>query len=135
MIHSSLLGDPTSPEGGTDNDARATIDDLDLARLDWIKIGDDQDAAAILAGAGDTLWRLRPRLFVGVGDERALRQVAGALRDFGYHCARVDTPLFDPGNFNRRTDDIFGGAVALAVVAIPEETSAGPLPPGLIALG
>jgi hypothetical protein len=30
-------------------------------------------------------------------------------------------PLFNLRNFNRRTDDIFHGANALAVVGLPEE--------------
>ena len=46
---------------------------------------------------------------------------------------RVDTPRFRPGNFNRRDDDIFAGAVVHAVLAVPEESTAVP-PAGLQAL-
>jgi hypothetical protein len=31
------------------------------------------------------------------------------------------TPLFNPGNFNRRTSDIFSCRSALILLAIPEE--------------
>jgi len=33
----------------------------------------------------------------------------------------METPWFDAGNFNRRTEDIFAGTTALALVATPEE--------------
>jgi hypothetical protein len=34
----------------------------------------------------------------------------------------METPLFNPQNFNRRETDIFDGGSALALLAIPEET-------------
>jgi hypothetical protein len=33
----------------------------------------------------------------------------------------METPLFNPGNFNRRDNDIFAGRTALALLAFPEE--------------
>ncbi len=127
-LRTSLLG-----PAAADADAQATIDRLGLARLDWLKIGEGVDADAILAGAADTLWAHRPGVFVAVADEPGAAHVAGHLRDFGYHCWRVDTPRFRAGNFNRRDDDIFAGTVAHAVLAVPEESTVVP-PAGLQAL-
>lgn len=106
----------------TDVDGGAgTVDELAIERLDWIKIGEAADAATIVNGASDTLWQRRPRVFIRVGSDAALAQAAAAIGKFGYRCWRVDTPWFNPGNFNRRLDDIFDGRKALAMLAIPEE--------------
>ncbi len=42
-------------------------------------------------------------------------------REFSYRCWRMESALFDARNFNRRETDVFGGATALALLAIPEE--------------
>jgi len=102
--------------GGVD-----TVDDLGLERLDLIKINDSHAAGAILEGAVQTLWRLRPVLFIAANDDTALVRTADRAKDFGYRCWRVETALFNAVNFNRRESDVFGGAVALALLAIPEE--------------
>jgi hypothetical protein len=56
-------------------------------------------------------------------DESSLIALAARARNFGYRCWRMATPLFDARNYNRRTDDIFGGRMALALLAIPEESA------------
>jgi tetratricopeptide (TPR) repeat protein/precorrin-6B methylase 2 len=128
-LHTSLLRAPTDRRAGPglDDDASAPIDGLDLRRLDWLKIGEGMDAEGILDGAADTLWAHRPGVFAAVADEAELARVAGRLRDFGYHCRRVDTPRYRPDNFNRRDDDTFAGVVVHAVLAVPEES------PGVVA--
>ncbi len=99
-----------------------TIDDLRLESLDWIKINGGADAMRILEGAAATLWRLRPKLFVVARDSQMLDALAARARDSGYQAFKVETPLFNPDNFNSRTTDVFDGETALALLAIPEET-------------
>ena len=101
--------------------ATETIDELRLAKLDWIKTGEAADPLAVLEGASDTLWRLRPSLFLAVADTQAAMEVAERARDHGYTCWTMTTDLFNPSNFNCLDTDIFSGQTALAVVAIPEE--------------
>jgi FkbM family methyltransferase len=98
-----------------------TIDELRLDRLDWLKIGEECDAADVLEGASETLWRVRPKLFVAVQDDDDVSRVELRVRDRGYQCWKVTTSYFNRANFNRRDDDIFSGRMALAVLAIPEE--------------
>ena len=98
-----------------------TIDELHLDALDWLKISEESDAFGVLAGAAETLWRLRPRLFIAATDERDVRNIADCARDYGYQCWKVETPYFNRANFNRREIDIFSGRVAHAVLAVPEE--------------
>jgi hypothetical protein len=103
------------------DEASDTLDDLGLARLDLVKVNAPEAAGTILEGGADTLWRLRPVLFIAATDDAGLGQSASRARDFGYRCWRMETSLFNPANFNRRRNDIFAGATALALLAIPEE--------------
>jgi FkbM family methyltransferase len=100
-----------------------TIDELRLESLHWLKINEESDTLDVLTGASETLWRLRPKLFVAVTDE-VVRDVQTRLRDHGYQCWKVTTAYFNPKNFNRRDADIFHGGVAHAVLASPEEVGA-----------
>ena len=102
-----------------------TVDALRLPRLDLIKINKGLAARAILAGAAETIWRLRPALFVAAEEPAMLNEMAGLARDFGYRCWRMRNTLFRPDNFNRRESDIFAGAERLALLALPEEADPG----------
>jgi hypothetical protein len=100
---------------------RESVDELRLERLDWLKV-DDASGVAVLEGAADTLWRLRPRLFLAAADAALLGTLAERVKAFSYRCWRLETALFNAANFNRRDADIFAGRKALALLAIPEET-------------
>ena len=99
-----------------------TIDDLRLDRLDLLKLGDTAPASQILAGAKQSLWNLRPIVFASVRRESDLEPLRSGIGQFGYRCWHAKSPLYDPDNFNRRTENIFGDQLAHAVLAIPEET-------------
>ena len=117
----SRPGASTVDSAGPSGPSTETLDELQLERLDWLKVGDGAIALAVLEGAADALWRLRPQLFLAATDAAMLAQLAQRARDYGYRCWRMETPLFNPANFNRRTDDRFAGRSALALLAIPEE--------------
>ena len=51
----------------------------------------------------------------------ALAEISTRAKDLGYRCWRIESPLFNPDNFNRRENDIFNGQGAFALLAIPEE--------------
>jgi tetratricopeptide (TPR) repeat protein len=110
------------------------LDELLLERLDLVKIGSDTVAAEILDGAGATLWRLRPVLFIAAVDSVAAGVLAARAKEFGYRCWRMETPYFNPGNFNGRDNDIFDGAIAIALLAIPEEVDVAVTPAGCVEL-
>ncbi len=116
------LGSLGEEEGVVDGvPTTETLDELQLERLDWLKIGASGDAMDVLKGASETLWRLRPLLFLAAQDEEVLGQLAQRAREFSYRCWRLETAQFNAHNFNRRETDIFGGRMALALLAIPEE--------------
>ena len=101
--------------------ATDTIDDLRLPRLDWIRLNSGGSAAAILAAGTATLWRLRPWAFVVTESEADEDAVAAVLRDHAYQCRRFRAPLFNPANYNRRTEDLFDGRLASGLFCVPEE--------------
>jgi tetratricopeptide (TPR) repeat protein len=126
-----VLSTPLRAESKETNDLPAeTLDDLQLTQLLLLKINDVALARDVLAGAADTLWRLRPFLFMTSDDKGALRDLASQTRDYSYRCWKVETALFNPANFNLRTDDIFLGRRAVALLGIPEETDGGSLTRG-----
>jgi hypothetical protein len=99
-----------------------TLDELQLERLDWLKINEGALALEVFDGATDTLWRLRPLLFMAAPDEPTLTELAHRAQEFSYRCWRMETALFNPANFNRRDADIFPPTrTVLALLAIPEE--------------
>jgi len=98
-----------------------TLDELQLEKLHLLKINDRVSGMEILAGTTEALWRLRPLLFIAAHDDAALHELSMRVKEFSYRCWRMETALFNPENFNRRDNDIFDGATALALLAIPEE--------------
>jgi tetratricopeptide (TPR) repeat protein len=98
-----------------------TIDELRLERLHLLKINESADAKFVIQGAMKTLARCRPRLFVASAHEETLRHVAAVVREFRLACWKVESPLFNTGNFNRRDVDVFEGRKALALLAVPAE--------------
>ncbi|HSS71595.1 MAG TPA: tetratricopeptide repeat protein [Casimicrobiaceae bacterium] len=98
-----------------------TVDDLRIGRLDLLKVNESGTCQAILEGASDTLWGLRPILFLAAAHDKALNASKNQAGDFAYRCWRMETALFNRSNFNYREEDIFGGRKALALVALPEE--------------
>jgi hypothetical protein len=101
--------------------AGETLDELLLDRLDVLKIQSDAEAGDILEGTSDTLWRLRPKLFISVSDEPSLVDRVRQVKAYGYRCWRMESSYFNPGNYYRRDTDIFNGRHSLALLAIPEE--------------
>jgi tetratricopeptide (TPR) repeat protein len=118
LLHRTVAG-PTDSRSSIDVPAD-TVDGLRLSRLDWIRMKSG-DCIDVLSGARDTLWRLRPWLFVAGETFDQIEQCKEAVRDYGYQSRPLSTPLFSAQNYNRRCDDIFAGDSALSLLCIPEE--------------
>jgi len=98
-----------------------TVDQLALERLDVLKINSPASAIDLIRGAADTVWRLRPLLVLSGVDEADLASVKRSTSDFGYRAFRGDVPWFNPQNFNRRRENVFGNRSETVILAVPEE--------------
>jgi tetratricopeptide (TPR) repeat protein len=112
--------EPSAP-GSELADAVDTVDSLLLDRLELLKLNEVHNAVAIIEGASDTLWRLRPIVWVAAESGAAAASLARSMGEFGYRGWRMETRRFNTRNFNRRDDDVFNGESAWALLAIPEE--------------
>jgi tetratricopeptide (TPR) repeat protein len=127
VANASIIARPLTSAHAADSRAGDTIDDLALERVDGIRSNDPSSASDVIAGAQDTLWRCRPWILAALPDRAGVDAMAPRLRDSGYRVWCLSTPLFAPANFNRRDDDIFDGAAAAWLLALPEELGVGAL--------
>lgn len=111
-----------------------TLDQLGLERLSWLKINNGASALDILQHGTQTLWRLRPRLFMTCYSELDVVRLVHSAKAFGYRCWCVETKLFSTDNFNRRDRDIFEGRGSQTVLGVPEEEELGTMPTSAIEL-
>jgi FkbM family methyltransferase len=131
LLQFDLTGNNTSREPGelrsrlASSTKTETLDELQLEQLHLLKVNNNTSASDVLDGASEKIWRLRPKLFVSVQNPQSLKIAQARAEQFSYHCWRVDTPLFNPGNFNSRDTDIFDGRSVSALLAIPEEIEVG----------
>jgi FkbM family methyltransferase len=117
--------------GGEDRVPVLTVDGLRLEHCKLIKIDVEGHEADVLKGAGETIRRLRPCLFIE--DDRADRHGAlmALLRDYGYRAWWHLAPLFNPQNFRGNAENAFGNVLSVNLFCLPNETGAGlslPLP-------
>jgi hypothetical protein len=96
-----------------------TLDGLALSQLGLIKVN-DETLGDVIAGAKKTLWRLRPTILSAATQTNRPASYE-QLSTFGYRCWHLKTPFFNPDNFNRRRENVFGDQRQAAVLAIPEE--------------
>lgn len=113
-----------------EGESRESLDSLCLPVLAGILVQDRADAATVLAGAADTLWRCRPWVVALAAREDELEAARAALREFGYDVWLMRVPVYSSRNFNRRDDDRFDGLAFSMLYALPEESGAAGIPQG-----
>ncbi len=96
--HSDIKGTKNDSEQGDGE----TIDQLQLERLDWLKVNRDVSALDVLRGTEQTLWRLRPKLYVSSKNGEDFEAMVDYAKVCGYRCWRVETGFFNADNFNGR---------------------------------
>jgi tetratricopeptide (TPR) repeat protein len=100
-----------------------SLDQIDFERLDVLKLNKEAAVARYLDTATNTLWRLRPMLLLCCESKQSATTYVARVLDFGYRCWCIATRLYNPTNFNRRSDDLFYGDNSFALLALPEESN------------
>lgn len=116
--------------GPSDTVPMITVDSLDLARCDLIKIDTEGFEDLVIQGALRTLGAHHPTLYIEVHDRENLRRLHGRLKPLGYSLILHSTRFFRRANPMDETAAIFAPeAGGSALIALPlGRTLPGPLP-------
>jgi hypothetical protein len=111
----------SEPSGGTSVDI-ITIDSLNLDACRLIKIDVEGMETEVIAGGTKTIKRLRPILYVESDRKQNAAELILAILGLDYRLYLHLAPLFEPNNFYKNTDNIFGKNVLSAnMLCLPGE--------------
>lgn len=106
------------------------LDDLDLPACHLLKIDVEGFEPAVLRGAGRTIARHRPILYVENDRARQQQTILDLIHGHGYRMYWHVPKLFEADNFRRNPENVFPGIASLNVLAIPAERKSNiPTPP------
>ncbi len=100
-----------------------TIDDLALDRLRLIKVDVEGMEGEVLAGAADTIARLRPILYVENDREANSPDLIRRIQGMGYRLWWHLPRLYNPQNYFQVPENSFGPVVSINMVCVPTETT------------
>jgi FkbM family methyltransferase len=97
------------------------LDELDLARLDFLKLDVEGAEASVLTGARETISRHKPFVFVELNAVGPGAEVLAAMQSHdGYKAFGSISAAFNPNNYNSSKENIFSEAVETALLFVPE---------------
>ena len=101
----------------------ATIDSLGLPACKLIKADVEGMEADVILGAKDTLARCRPLLYLE--NDRAEKSPAliALILSLGYRLWWHVTPLYNPDNFLKNPNNVFGGTVSINILCQSNEAA------------
>jgi len=101
----------------------ATIDSLGLPACKLIKADVEGMESEVLLGATETLARCRPLLYLE--NDRAEKSPAlmALILGLGYRLWWHVTPLYNPDNFLKNPNNLFGGTVSINILCQPNEAA------------
>lgn len=101
----------------------ATIDSLGLPACKLIKADVEGMEAEVLLGARQTLARCRPLLYLE--NDRAEKSAAlmALILGWGYRLWWHVTPLYNPDNFLKNPNNLFGNTVSINILCQPAESA------------
>lgn len=115
--------------GGEIETEVVAIDDLGLAACDFLKVDVEGMEKQVLEGAVRTIARFQPLLWVENDRIASARELVEFIESLGYEAYWQVTPLFEPDNFARNPENVFGRMSSFNLLAKPagrEVTVRGP---------
>jgi FkbM family methyltransferase len=97
------------------------LDDLKLAQCNVIKVDVEGMETGVLAGARQTIRKLRPVLFVENNSQERSSSVLKMLDQLGYSCWWHIASYFNPDNFFHHPEKLFGEYWEANVLCFPKE--------------
>ncbi|MBN8921902.1 MAG: FkbM family methyltransferase [Rhodanobacter sp.] len=112
---------PESSASQTERVRTSTLDEQALDELHLLKINLPGAAAALLAGAHETVRRCRPIIYLRLASIGQAVTDISALKELGYRCWSHLPFMFNKDNFAGSTDNNFPGCVHQNIIAAPIE--------------
>lgn len=97
------------------------LDDFVFDRLDFIKVDAEGMEAEVIEGGRSTLHQHRPILFAECNDLQGGSQTLTQLIASDYQVFGVSSWAFNPDNYRALSENIFGAAVEISLLAVPKE--------------
>lgn len=97
------------------------VDDLNLDRLNLLKIDAEGSELDVLRGAEETIKHCRPIIYVENDRAEKSADLIGFLIDHDYRLFWHRPPLFSPSNFRGETRNVFGAVVSINMLCVPIE--------------
>jgi FkbM family methyltransferase len=101
----------------------ATIDGLDLPSCRLIKADVEGMEWEVLAGAHDTIARLKPILYVENDRTEHSPRLITLIRSMGYRLWWHLPLLYNPENFRNDQENVFGNTVSVNMLCLPQEVA------------
>ena len=98
-----------------------TIDSLNLDACRLIKIDVEGMEAQVIAGAGETIQRVRPIIYVENDRKQNAAELILALLGLDYRLYLHLAPFYEPNNFYKNTNNYFGESVSANMLCLPQE--------------
>jgi FkbM family methyltransferase len=97
----------------------STVDDLDFAKIDLIKLDVEGMERRVLEGAVKSIARHRPIIFCECNSLSSGAELLEFCADQHYNAYIFLASAYNPGNFNQVKENIFGNSKELALLLIP----------------
>ncbi|MGD1808129.1 FkbM family methyltransferase [Dapis sp. BLCC M126] len=98
-----------------------TVDSLSLERCALIKVDVEGMELDVFQGAIQTIQRCRPTIYFEQTGEKNLAEILSFFRDCEYGLFWHVSNPFNAANFNKNSNNIFGGTCETNIIALPKE--------------
>lgn len=106
-------------EGPGERAPLVTLDSLDLPRCRLIKVDVEGMEEEVIAGAGGTIRRHHPYLYVEDDRPAKSESLIRCLDGLDYDLYRHRPPLFNPANFLENPENVFENLVSTNLIGVP----------------
>jgi len=121
--HTNFGGIPLGHESFQSKVRCETIDSLELPRLKLLKVDVEGMEAEVLAGAEQTIRRLRPLMYLENDRQQNSPALIRLVRSLGYRMWWHLPYLYNPDNFARNGNNVFGRILSINLLCVPAETN------------